>query len=122
MRGLLLLVVLTTFLVSCAGRPEVEDFKQIQLHWNAADEASEASELKDGCVIGITSKVMRHPVVLSSKLVEISYEVTYRLDERGTLVFEARCSDTRFADLEECSWLSTCGVGSTSVVKFHNER
>ena len=110
------------FLSSCSKHPEVEDFKQIQLQWNAADDAADQSEVKDNCVIEITSKVMRHPVVLKSKLVEIAYEVAYCLDEKGLLAFDARCSDDRFADLDECSWQATCGGGSASVVKFHNER
>ena len=80
------------------------------------------SEFKDKCVIEITSKVMSDPVVLKSKLVEISYEVFYQLDEKGGLVFDGRCGDTRFSDLLECSWQSTCSGGSASVVKFHNER
>lgn len=109
-------------LVSCSKHPEVDEFKQIQLHWNAVDDAAENDERKDNCVIDITAKVMRDPVVTKSKLVEISYEVSYRLDEKGELAFDGRCSDTRFADLEECSWQATCGVGSASVVKFHNER
>jgi hypothetical protein len=100
----------------------VDDFKQIQLHWNAIDEAAEAVEFKDKCVIEITSKVMSDPVVLKSKLVEISYEVIYSLTEKGELVFEGRCGDSRFSDLPECSWQSTCSGGSASVVKFHNER
>ena len=116
------LLASTVFFASCTKHPEVDDFKQIQLHWNAFDEAAESSEHKDNCVIEITSKVMRDPVVLKSKLVEISYEVSYRLDEKGALSFEGRCSDARFADLKECSWSSTCGDGSASVVKFHNER
>ena len=118
-------VVIALFAVllsSCAKQPEVENFKQIQLQWNAADDAAEQSESKDNCVIDITSKVMHHPVVLKSKLVEIAYEVAYRLDEKGLLAFDARCSDDRFADLDECSWRATCGGGSASVVKFHNER
>jgi hypothetical protein len=118
-------VVIALFAVllsSCAKQPEVENFKQIQLQWNAADDAAEQSESKDNCVIEITSKVMRHPLVLKSKLVEISYEVAYRLDGTGALAFDARCSDGRFADLDECSWQATCGGGSVSVVKFHNER
>jgi hypothetical protein len=118
-------VVIALFAVllsSCAKQPEVENFKQIQLQWNAADDAAEQSESKDNCVIEITSKVMRHPVVLKSKLVEISYEVKYTLGENGVLAFDARCNDTRFADLDECSWQATCGGGSVSVVKFHNER
>lgn len=118
-------VVIALFAVllsSCAKQPEVENFKQIQLQWNAADDAAEQSESKDNCVIDITSKVMHHPVVLKSKLVEIAYEVAYRLDEKGLLAFDARCNDDRFADLDECSWRATCGGGSASVVKFHNER
>ena len=109
-------------LASCSKHPEVENFKQIQLQWNAVDEAAENAEIKDNCVIDITSKVMQDPTVLKSKLVEISYEVTYRLGENGSLSFDGRCSDTRFADLEECTWQATCTVGSASVVKFHNER
>ena len=115
-------VAFALLLVSCSKHPEVDDFKQIQLHWNAIDEAAEAVEFKDKCVIEITSKVMGDPVVLKSKLVEISYEVFYQLDEKGALVFEGRCGDTRFSDLLECSWQSTCSGGSASVVKFHNER
>ena len=118
----LILAVSVLWLVSCSKHPEVDDFKQIQLHWNAIDEAAEAVEFKDKCVIEITSKVMGDPVVLKSKLVEISYEVFYQLDEKGALVFEGRCGDTRFCDLLECSWQSTCSGGSASVVKFHNER
>jgi uncharacterized protein YcfL len=118
----LILAVSVLWLVSCSKHPEVDDFKQIQLHWNAVDEAAESSESKDKCVIEITSKVMSDPVVLKSKLVEISYEVFYQLDEKGALVFEGRCGDTRFSDLLECSWQSTCSGGSASVVKFHNER
>ena len=118
----LILAVSVLWLVSCSKHPEVDDFKQIQLHWNAIDEAAEAVEFKDKCVIEITSKVMGNPVVLKSKLVEISYEVFYQLDEKGALVFEGRCGDTRFSDLLECSWQSTCSGGSASVVKFHNER
>ena len=118
----LILAVSVLWLVSCSKHPEVDDFKQIQLHWNAVDEAAEAVEFKDKCVIEITSKVMGNPVVLKSKLVEISYEVFYQLDEKGALVFEGRCGDTRFSDLLECSWQSTCSGGSASVVKFHNER
>ena len=118
----LILVVSVLWLVSCSKHPEVDDFKQIQLHWNAIDEAAETVEFKDKCVIEITSKVMGDPVVLKSKLVEISYEVFYQLDEKGALVFEGRCGDTRFSDLLECSWQSTCSGGSASVVKFHNER
>ena len=118
----LILAVSVLWLVSCSKHPEVDDFKQIQLHWNAVDEAAEAVEFKDKCVIEITSKVMSDPVVLKSKLVEISYEVFYQLDEKGALVFEGRCGDTRFSDLLECSWQSTCSGGSASVVKFHNER
>ena len=118
----LILAVSVLWLVSCSKHPEVDDFKQIQLHWNAIDDAAESSEFKDKCVIEITSKVMSDPVVLKSKLVEISYEVFYQLDEKGGLVFEGRCGDTRFSDLLECSWLSTCSGGSASVVKFHNER
>ena len=118
----LILAVSVLWLVSCSKHPEVDDFKQIQLHWNAVDEAAESSESKDKCVIEITSKVMGDPVVLKSKLVEISYEVFYQLDEKGALVFDGRCGDTRFSDLLECSWQSTCSGGSASVVKFHNER
>lgn len=118
----LILAVSVLWLVSCSKHPEVDDFKQIQLHWNAIDDAAESSESKDKCVIEITSKVMSDPVVLKSKLVEISYEVFYQLDEKGGLVFEGRCGDTRFSDLLECSWQSTCSGGSASVVKFHNER
>ena len=118
----LILAVSVLWLVSCSKHPEVDDFKQIQLHWNAIDDAAEAVEFKDKCVIEITSKVMGDPVVLKSKLVEISYEVFYQLDEKGALVFEGRCGDTRFSDLLECSWQSTCSGGSASVVKFHNER
>ena len=118
----LILAVSVLWLVSCSKHPEVDDFKQIQLHWNAIDEAAEAVEFKDKCVIEITSKVMGDSVVLKSKLVEISYEVFYQLDEKGALVFEGRCGDTRFSDLLECSWQSTCSGGSASVVKFHNER
>ena len=118
----LILAVSVLWLVSCSKHPEVDDFKQIQLHWNAIDDAAESSESKDKCVIEITSKVMSDPVVLKSKLVEISYEVFYQLDEKGALVFEGRCGDTRFSDLLECSWQSTCSGGSASVVKFHNER
>ena len=118
----LILAVSVLWLVSCTKHPEVDDFKQIQLHWNAVDEAAESSESKDKCVIEITSKVMSDPVVLKSKLVEISYEVFYQLDEKGALVFDGRCGDTRFSDLLECSWQSTCSGGSASVVKFHNER
>ena len=118
----LILAVSVLWLVSCSKHPEVDGFKQIQLHWNAIDEAAEAVEFKDKCVIEITSKVMSDPVVLKSKLVEISYEVFYQLDEKGALVFEGRCGDTRFSDLLECSWQSTCSGGSASVVKFHNER
>ncbi|SHM89798.1 hypothetical protein [Fibrobacter sp. UWB7] len=118
----LILAVSVLWLVSCSKHPEVDDFKQIQLHWNAVDEAAESSESKDKCVIEITSKVMSDPVVLKSKLVEISYEVFYQLDEKGALVFDGRCGDTRFSDLLECSWQSTCSGGSASVVKFHNER
>jgi uncharacterized protein YcfL len=118
----LIFAVSVLWLVSCSKHPEVDDFKQIQLHWNAVDEAAESSESKDKCVIEITSKVMSDPVVLKSKLVEISYEVFYQLDEKGALVFDGRCGDTRFSDLLECSWQSTCSGGSASVVKFHNER
>lgn len=118
----LILAVSVLWLVSCSKHPEVDDFKQIQLHWNAIDDAAESSEFKDKCVIEITSKVMSDPVVLKSKLVEISYEVFYQLDEKGALVFDGRCGDTRFSDLLECSWQSTCSGGSASVVKFHNER
>jgi hypothetical protein len=118
----LILAVSVLWLVSCTKHPEVDDFKQIQLHWNAIDDAAESSKFKDKCVIEITSKVMSDPVVLKSKLVEISYEVFYQLDEKGGLVFEGRCGDTRFSDLLECSWQSTCSGGSASVVKFHNER
>ena len=118
----LILAVSVLWLVSCSKHPEVDGFKQIQLHWNAIDEAAEAVEFKDKCVIEITSKVMGDPVVLKSKLVEISYEVFYQLDEKGALVFDGRCGDTRFSDLLECSWQSTCSGGSASVVKFHNER
>ena len=118
----LILAVSVLWLVSCSKHPEVDDFKQIQLHWNAIDDAAESSEFKDKCVIEITSKIMSDPVVLKSKLVEISYEVFYQLDEKGALVFEGRCGDTRFSDLLECSWQSTCSGGSASVVKFHNER
>lgn len=118
----LILAVSVLWLVSCSKHPEVDDFKQIQLHWNAIDDAAESSKFKDKCVIEITSKVMSDSVVLKSKLVEISYEVFYQLDEKGGLVFEGRCGDTRFSDLLECSWQSTCSGGSASVVKFHNER
>jgi len=121
-RVCIILVSSVLWLVSCSKHPEEESFKQIQLHWNPVDEAAESSEQKDKCVIDITSKVMRDPVVLASKLVEISYEVFYQLDEKGALVFEGRCGDTRFSDLLECSWQSTCSGGSASVVKFHNER
>ena len=118
----LILAVSVLWLVSCSKHPEVDYFKQIQLHWNAIDEAAEAVEFKDKCVIEITSKVMGDPVVLKSKLVEISYEVFYQLDEKGVLVFNGLCGDTRFSDLLECSWQTTCTDGSASVVKFHNER
>ena len=96
--------VASLLVVSCSKHPEVDDFKQIQLHWNAFDEAAENAERKDSCVIEITSKVMRDPVVTKSRLVEISYEVSYRVDEKGAISFDGRCSDDRFADLTECSW------------------
>lgn|GEM_PF-1860083 len=120
--AIVLVVALSALFTSCAKKPEVDGFKQIQLNWNAVNEEAENSEQKDNCVIDITSKVMRNPVVLASKLVEISYDVFYRVDESGTLVFDARCGDSRFADLQECFWQATCGAGSASVVKFHNER
>ncbi len=113
---------LSVLFTSCAKKPEVDGFKQIQLNWNAVDEVAEASEQKDNCVIEITSKVMRDPVVQASKLVEITYEVFYQVDENGELVFDGRCGDSRFSDFKECSWRATCGAGSVSVVKFHNER
>lgn len=115
-------VAFALLLVSCTKHPEVDNFKQVQLHWSAIDDAAEQSELKDKCVIEITSKVMSNPMVLKSKLVEISYEVIYRLDENGALAFDGRCGDTRFSDLPECSWQATCSGGSAPVVKFHNER
>jgi hypothetical protein len=118
----LILAVSALWLASCSKHPEVETFKQIQIHWNALDEAAESLEFKDNCVIEITSCVMRDPVVLASKLVEISYEVSYRVDENGALSFDGRCSDARFSDLPECSWQTTCSGGSAPVVKFHNER
>jgi len=116
------LAVLAAFLDSCTNHPEVENFKQVQLQWKAADDAAELAEFKDACVIDITSKIMNHSIVHASKLVEIFYDVNYSLDKNGALSFEARCSDARFADLPECSWQATCGVGPASVVKFHNER
>jgi uncharacterized protein YcfL len=118
----LILAVSVLWLVSCSKHPEVDDFKQIQLHWNAVDDAAESSEFKDKCVIEITSKVMSDPVVLKSKLVEISYEVFYQLDEKGALVFDGRCGDTRFRDFPECTWWATCSGGSAPVVIFDNER
>lgn len=121
-RGWLFVVVFALLLVSCTKHPEVDNFKQVQLHWNAADDAAESSEHKDRCVIEITSLVMRDPMVLKSKLVEISYEVVYSLEENGAIAFVGRCSDSRFSDLPECSWQATCSGGSASVVKFHNER
>ena len=81
-------VAFALLLVSCTKHPEVDNFKQVQLHWSAIDDAAEQSELKDKCVIEITSKVMSDPMVLKSKLVEISYEVIYFLDENGALAFE----------------------------------
>ena len=107
---------------SCTKKPEVDGFKQIQLNWNAVDEEAENAAQKDSCVIEITSKVMRDPVVQASKLVEITYEVFYRLGENGEIVFDGRCGDSRFSDFKECSWRATCGAGPASVVKFHNER
>lgn len=115
-------VAFALLLVSCTKHPEVDNFKQVQLHWSAIDDAAEQSELKDKCVIEITSKVMSNPMVLKSKLVEISYEVIYLLDENGALVFDGRCGDTRFRDFPECTWQATCSGGSASVVKFDNER
>ena len=115
-------VAFALLLVSCTKHPEVDNFKQVQLHWSAIDDAAEQSELKDKCVIEITSKVMSDPMVLKSKLVEISYEVIYFLDENGALAFDGRCGDTRFRDFPECTWQATCSGGSASVVKFHNER
>ncbi len=115
-------VAFALLLVSCTKHPEVDNFKQVQLHWSAIDDAAEQSELKDKCVIEITSKVMSDPMVLKSKLVEISYEVIYLLDENGALAFDGRCGDTRFRDFPECTWQATCSGGSASVVKFHNER
>ena len=115
-------VAFALLLVSCTKHPEVDNFKQVQLHWSAIDDAAEQSELKDKCVIEITSKVMSNPMVLKSKLVEISYEVIYLLDENGALAFDGRCGDTRFRDFPECTWQATCSGGSASVVKFHNER
>ena len=118
----LLLAVSVLLFASCAKKPEVDGFKQIQLQWNAVDDVAETLESKDKCVIEITSMVMQNPVVMKSKLVEISYEVFYRVDENGALAFDGRCSDARFSDLVECSWQATCSAGSVPVVKFHNER
>ena len=115
-------VALALQLVSCTKHPEVDNFKQVQLHWSAIDDAAEQSELKDKCVIEITSKVMSDPMVLKSKLVEISYEVIYFLDENGALAFDGHCGDTRFRDFPECTWQATCSGGSAPVVKFDNER
>jgi len=115
-------VAFALLLVSCTKHPEVDNFKQVQLHWSAIDDAAEQSELKDKCVIEITSKVMSDPMVLKSKLVEISYEVIYLLDENGALAFDGRCGDTRFRDFPECTWQATCSGGSAPVVKFDNER
>jgi hypothetical protein len=115
-------VAFALLLVSCTKHPEVDNFKQVQLHWSAIDDAAEQSELKDKCVIEITSKVMSDPMVLKSKLVEISYEVIYFLDENGALAFDGRCGDTRFRDFPECTWQATCSGGSAPVVKFDNER
>ena len=115
-------VAFALLLVSCTKHPEVDNFKQVQLHWSAIDDAAEQSELKDKCVIEITSKVMSNPMVLKSKLVEISYEVIYLLDENGALAFDGRCGDTRFRDFPECTWQATCSGGSASVVIFDNER
>lgn len=115
-------VAFALLLVSCTKHPEVDNFKQVQLHWSAIDDAAEQSELKDKCVIEITSKVMSNPMVLKSKLVEISYEVIYLLDENGALAFDGRCGDTRFRDFPECTWQATCSGGSAPVVKFDNER
>lgn len=115
-------VAFALLLVSCTKHPEVDNFKQVQLHWSAIDDAAEQSEQKDKCVIEITSKVMSDPMVLKSKLVEISYEVIYFLDENGALAFDGRCGDTRFRDFPECTWQATCSGGSAPVVKFDNER
>ena len=115
-------VAFASLLVSCTKHPEVDNFKQVQLHWSAIDDAAEQSELKDKCVIEITSKVMSDPMVLKSKLVEISYEVIYFLDENGALAFDGRCGDTRFRDFPECTWQATCSGGSAPVVIFDNER
>ena len=54
----LVLAVSALWLASCSKHPEVDEFKQIQIHWNALDEIAETSEHKDNCVIEITSKVM----------------------------------------------------------------
>jgi hypothetical protein len=116
------IIAFAILFTSCTKKPEVDGFKQIQLNWNAVDEEAENAAQKDSCVIEITSKVMRDPVVQASKLVEIAYEVFYRVDENGELVFDGRCGDSRFSDFKECSWQATCGAGPASVVKFHNER
>ncbi len=83
------------------------------------------------CIILVSSVLWlvscsKHPEEDAFKQIQLHWnpvdEAAYQLDEKGALVFNGLCGDTRFSDLPECSWQTTCTDGSASVVKFHNER
>lgn len=117
---LLGLAGLVAGLASCAKKPDLEsEFRPILLHWSSLSPEAEEHEQKDACVIRVTSQLMREPLVLKSKVEDLSYNAYYGLDA-GSLVVEGFEADSTQRGMPEYHWTATCDDGEKVVVKFHN--
>ena len=120
------LCLLAYFLVSlssCAKKPDPDpEFRPLLLHWTGLSTEAEEAEIKDACVIRITSQLMQEPLVVASKVETLSYNAFYGL-ERGNLVFDGFEADSSQRDKPEYHWTATCEKGESGenvVVRFHN--
>jgi len=117
---LLGLACLVAGLSGCAKKPDPEpEFRPILLHWTSLSPEAEEHEQKDICVILVTAQLMREPVVLKSKVDDLSYNAFYGLDA-GNLVFDGFEADSTQRGMPEYHWSATCENGEKVVVKFHN--
>lgn len=112
-------------LYACAKKNSEVEFKPLQMHWFAAENVIDSTmQNKDNCVIKLTSSLMAEPLVQSSTIGELNYNVIYKSNANGpsTLYFKGFCADSSIINLPECSWSATCNNELKTVVKFHNNK
>lgn len=109
-----------------AGAADLDSgFKQVQLHWSAAEGFDPDGEYpgKDDCVIRLTGAIMSAPEVQASKMSSLEYVATFAMDANSTntFVFVGKCLNSAVFESVECNWRATCDGSGKIVVNFHNE-